>query len=392
MLDLLVDPATYVDYHREIQVNDHVRVGDWSPAPTSADPPSAPNAPPLPPPPLSRRVAFLVSFRAPAWFKKAVGTETVKVRDGHELTWERDGGVCDTAAPLTRVVMRCAPRLWMPGGANEITIANVEFAVTPGVFREGGSPLTPSHGVTLTATVSAAAADSLKWLPGLRAALERVMLYQCEHMASTFVDVAARVAREQWGGLRPVKPRAQGPLPPIPLPPPLRALRHRELSLPGTPTAGGGGRRRSSVAGGSPDRRASARGAAVAPLPPPPRRVSAAGSATETEFHDALDALSLCGSQDGGPGSPLGSVAASAPPALPTAAVSLSPSTLKAGGAAELGITLPRVRTSPKTKVGASGRKKGAAGALRTGPPPAPPSAGSLTRSLRRFVCLGLGQ
>ena len=388
MLDLLIDPATYTEYHREIQVNDHVRVGPWSPAPETVQPPSQPGAPPLPPPPLSRQLAFLVSFRAPAWFKKAVGTETVKVRDGHALAWEREGGsVCDTAAALTRVTMRCAPRLWMPGGASEITIANVEFAVTPGVAGvDGVAPLTPSHGVTLTATVSAAAADSLKWLPGLRAALERVMLYQCEHMASTFVEVAARVARETWGGLRPIKARVVGPLPAIPLPPPLRALRHRELSLPGTPSAAAtnnGGRRRSSVFGASPEKRASAIGA---------RRASAAGSVAETEFHDALDALSVASSQDGGPGSPLAPVAASprGGAATPTADVTLRAASLKAGGAAELGLSLPRVRTSPKVRA-ACGRK-GAAASLRAGgvqPPSA--SQGLLSRSLRRLVCLGGG-
>ena len=67
------------------------------------------------------------------------------------------------------------------------------------------------------------------------------MLYQCEVMASSFIEWVSRRAREEYDGVAPTKPKPpSGPLPPISLPPPLRSLRTRQLSLPGEPSWDGG--------------------------------------------------------------------------------------------------------------------------------------------------------
>lgn len=349
VLDLMRDPAAYVEYHREVQRNDYIRIGPWH----GAD--------------RSRRVAFLFSFRGPSWFKKAVGTETVKVRDQHFLGWETAGGGAGDAAfdaaapaPLTKATLDCAPRLWMPGGRSPIKIADVRFQVTPAV-----------GGVLLEAVVTATANESLKWIPGIGAALERIMLHQCEHMASTFVEYAQRVARERHAGLPPQPPT--GPLPPVTLPAPLRELRHRELSLPGTPTGGedGEGGARPSF-GSSPPLPAARRRSAEAG----PHALAHAPSATETVYLDALD-------------SGLASPAASPRGAVP-AARSLDRPATKGGGdlalAAQMGLSLAPVRTT-SPRVGeaawlAARARKAARGTV------ASPGGGILARSLRRLACL----
>jgi len=67
------------------------------------------------------------------------------------------------------------------------------------------------------------------------------MLYQCEVMASSFIEWVSRRAREEYDGVEPTNPRPPaGPLPPISLPAPLRSLRNRQLSLPGEPSWDGG--------------------------------------------------------------------------------------------------------------------------------------------------------
>ena len=67
------------------------------------------------------------------------------------------------------------------------------------------------------------------------------MLFQCEVMASSFIEWVSRRAREEYDGVAPTKPKPPaGPLPPISLPPPLRSLRNRQLSLPGEPSWDGG--------------------------------------------------------------------------------------------------------------------------------------------------------
>lgn len=338
------DPDAYVEYHREIQRNDFIRIGPWHGAARS------------------RRVAFLFSFRGPSWFKKAVGTETVKVRDQHFLGWETQGGEAASAeagdarppARLTKATLDCAPRLWMPGGRSPIKIADVRFQVTP---AEGGG------GVLLEAVVTATANESLKWIPGIGAALERIMLHQCEHMASTFVEYAQRVARERHAGLTPQPPT--GPLPPITLPAPLRELRTRELSLPGTPVGGEDG-------GGE------ARRPSGSPVPSVPSCLAHAPSATETIYLDALD-------------SGLASPAAS-PRGLLPAARSLDRPAKKGGGgdvglAASMGLSLAPVRTtSPKAGeaawLAARARKVRAPRGASASP------GGMLARSLRRLACL----
>ena len=171
-------PENFVDYHRESNGNDHVRVGRWKPSPANvaavesaaaalaeagaeakgsnkksvSPPPStaaaAPAAPVAAPEsfshpacaPLSRHVAFLVSFRAPAWFKKAVGTETVKVRDSHDLvarvdrstsasTIETTTSTSAEVPKLETIIMRSQPRLWLPTAGTELKIAEITFDV-----------------------------------------------------------------------------------------------------------------------------------------------------------------------------------------------------------------------------------------------------------------------
>ena len=252
-----------MDYHREANGNDHVRVGRWKPSPASvaaveasaaalaeaaaeagkggsgkksskaaAAPPAAAAAAAAAPAaaaeagyshpacePLSRHVAFLVSFRAPAWFKKAVGTETVKVRDCHDLVArvdrsppaEQEGSASASSAPssenevpkLETIIMRSQPRLWLPTAGTELKIAEITFdvAVKPeddeeetddeGEFsrgvrpaNEGGASTSQQPGqrqgkrrpvannkekptLVMRATV-VACCDSMKWLVGLK--------------------------------------------------------------------------------------------------------------------------------------------------------------------------------------------------------------------------------
>lgn len=195
-----------------------------------AAPPAAAAAPPAAPPssaaeggdggyshpacePLSRHVAFLVSFRAPSWFKKAVGTETVKVRDCHDLVArvDRSPAAGPTGAPapagaeagaprLETIIMRSQPRLWLPTAGTELKIAEITFdvAVKPeddeeetddeGEFSRGVRPAGEEAGggastsrckrrpvanntekptLVMRATV-VACCDSMKWLVGLK--------------------------------------------------------------------------------------------------------------------------------------------------------------------------------------------------------------------------------
>ena len=382
-----------------------------------AAPPAAAAAPPAAPPssaaeggdggyshpacePLSRHVAFLVSFRAPTWFKKAVGTETVKVRDCHDLVTRVDrspaaGPTCapapagaEAGAPrLETIIMRSQPRLWLPTAGTELKIAEITFdvAVKPeddeeetddeGEFSRGVRPAGEEAGggastsrskrrpvanntekptLVMRATV-VACCDSMKWLVGLKSTVvsrhlsvffhlekerkrrgdeestetekmltsllpplcsfhffsspppqkkklfqERIMLYQCEVMASSFIEWVSRRAREEYDGAAPTKPKPPaGPLPPISLPPPLRSLRSRQLSLPGEPSWDGGvhcggaagpigGKKAAAVEGGSStsSRRGSRAGGSRSAAASRP--TSAGG---DSVFYDAMDSV-----------------------------------------------------------------------------------------------------
>ena len=196
-----------------------------------------------------RRVAFVVPLAAPALLRRALGTDKVKIRDFHALDAEacaREGG------GLSRLVMRSTPMLWMPGPGPDLHIATITFTVTRGEGGGGGGgggggaqaqgggggsgagPAEPPF-VTLGATVTATA-DALKWLiGGLRGAVEGMLLHQCEGMASSFMAFTAARAAGLAAG-RGAPPRLP-PLPPIALPPPLRPLAGRDISLPATPAA-----------------------------------------------------------------------------------------------------------------------------------------------------------
>jgi len=383
-----------------------------------AAPPAAAAAPPAAPPssaaeggdggyshpacePLSRHVAFLVSFRAPTWFKKAVGTETVKVRDCHDLVArvDRSPAAGPTGAPapagaeagaprLETIIMRSQPRLWLPTAGTELKIAEITFdvAVKPeddeeetddeGEFSRGVRPAGEEAGggastsrskrrpvanntekptLVMRATV-VACCDSMKWLVGLKSTVvsrhlsvffsilrkrereeetknrrkqkkcsplssplfarsifflppppqkkklfqERIMLYQCEVMASSFIEWVSRRAREEYDGAAPTKPKPPaGPLPPISLPPPLRSLRSRQLSLPGEPSWDGGvhcggaagpigGKKAAAVEGGSStsSRRGSRAGGSRSAAASRP--TSAGG---DSVFYDAMDSV-----------------------------------------------------------------------------------------------------
>ena len=253
ILGFFQKPQHFVDYHRESNGNDHARVGPWKPSPASvaaveasaaalaeaaaeaagkgskksskaaaaAAPSTAAAAqgeggyshPACEP--LSRHVAFLVSFRAPAWFKKAVGTETVKVRDCHDLVARVDrssiGSIETTSTSSTStseevpkletIIMRSQPRLWLPTAGTELKIAEITFdvAVKPqddeeetddeGEFSRGVQPANDNGASTsepgqrrnkrpvannkekptlvMRATV-VACCDSMKWLVGLK--------------------------------------------------------------------------------------------------------------------------------------------------------------------------------------------------------------------------------
>ena len=102
-------------------------------------------------------------------------------------------------APLPRAAMRSAPLLWIPGDRDDLPIADVTFeaAAVPDAGGKGPS-------VVFRATVICSAA-SLKWLWGVQGAVEKILLSQCETMASTFVAYIARRAAE-GAGATPVAP------------------------------------------------------------------------------------------------------------------------------------------------------------------------------------------
>lgn len=131
------------------------------------------------------------------------------------------------------------------------------------------------------------------------------MLYQCEIMASSFIEWVSRRAREEYDGVAPSKPKPPaGPLPPISLPPPLRGLLNRQLSLPGEPSwdggvhcggaagpigAGAGGK--ASVGDGSSansSRRSSRNGGGSRSANAASRPTSAGG---DSVFYDAMDSV-----------------------------------------------------------------------------------------------------
>lgn len=127
------------------------------------------------------------------------------------------------------------------------------------------------------------------------------MLYQCEIMASSFIEWVSRRAREEYDGVAPTKPKPPaGPLPPISLPPPLRGLRNRQLSLPGEPSWDGGvqcggaagpigGAGKASVADGSANSsRRSSRNGGGSRSAAASRPTSAGG---DSVFYDAMDSV-----------------------------------------------------------------------------------------------------
>ena len=231
ILALYREGDTYVQYHREVNRNEHVRVSPWVGG--------------------RRRVAFVVPLSAPALLTRALGTDKVKIRDFHVL----EADACPAGKGLSRLVMLSTPMLWMPGPGHDLHIATVRFVCVRGGGGEGcggAGDDAPRPHVTLSATITATA-DALKWLiGGLRSAVEGLLLRQCEGMARSFVDFTARRAAAAAAAARSggsVLPAALPPLPPIALPPPLRPLAGRDISLPATPAAalelqrkaGGGG-------------------------------------------------------------------------------------------------------------------------------------------------------
>ncbi|KAK9836260.1 hypothetical protein WJX81_000302 [Elliptochloris bilobata] len=162
--ELFKRAETFYAYHWWLHKNENMRVGKWE----GEDG-------------LTRRMSFLVPYGAPRWFKRAVGTEVVKIRDTQCLEMEEAGG------RLVAMTMVSRPQLLVPGGSY-LPMGDVRFRVAAADFA--GVP-----GCKVTTKVTCTA-EGLKWLWALRGAVERVMVAQCKEVAETFVAFCGRACRE----------------------------------------------------------------------------------------------------------------------------------------------------------------------------------------------------